>query len=183
MKRNSKAPKHGDAVRAANHGRYLSDAAATVIHRQNFIVPTIAIHKKNQELDVATLSLNDLASIHDEDPFMYYSIPGVRRAAVSLEDLDRSDVNALIRRGGGQALSPCRITTSSLSSNVGESSSFQATTTKISRQSRISFECHGIVLMEDLLLKDGDDDTSADDLDHFFLRPRMHEMYSTSIME
>ena len=183
IQRKSKVPKHCDEVEAAKQNRYLNNTTDKMIKSQHCNVSTISMNKEVQELDISNFSLSDLESLHDEDPFMYYSIPGVRRAAVSLEDLVCSDVNALIRRGGGQALSPCRITTSSLSSNVGESSSFQATTTKISRQSRISFECHGIVLMEDLLLKDGDDDTSADDLDHFFLRPRMHEMYSTSIME
>ena len=73
-KRKSIVPKHGDAVEAVNHEQYLNDTTVTMNHCQNGIVSTIVINNRIEELDIANFSLNYLESLHNEDPFMYYSI-------------------------------------------------------------------------------------------------------------
>ena len=55
---------------------------------------------------------------YETDPFLYYSIPGVREAEVSLQEVDfRKVVQAA---------------------------------TKVSRNTRVSFECHTSVVMDEL---------------------------------
>lgn len=167
IQRKSKVPKHCDEVEAAKQNRYLNNTTDKMIKSQHCNVSTISMNKEVQELDISNFSLSDLESLHDEDPFMYYSIPGVRRADVFLKDLDYSDLTPLIGLGGGQV--------SSLS-HLDESSSSQTTATHISRQSRFSLECHLNVLMENLLFEDGEDgDVSEDDLEHLFLRLRSEQ--------
>jgi hypothetical protein len=73
------------------------------------------------EIDISNFSAEDLQSLKQEDPFLYYSIPAVRRAALHLEEPDLSG------------------------------SSLEESTTVVKRRTRVSFECHSDVLMEDLL--------------------------------
>ena len=47
--------------------------------------------KKTVDLKYIT-SLDDLKSIKKQDPFMYYSIPGARKATVLMQDLDLSNL-------------------------------------------------------------------------------------------
>ena len=57
----------------------------------------------HQELEIRSLSEEEIKSLRKTDPFMYYSIPGVHRAATLLElvdDVDHSNKDALCRRGG-----------------------------------------------------------------------------------
>ncbi len=42
------------------------------------------------EIDISTLSTQDLQSLKQDDPFLYYSIPGVRKSAYSFEEPDMS---------------------------------------------------------------------------------------------
>ena len=73
------------------------------------------------EVDISTLSAEDLQSLKREDPFLYYSIPAVRRAA--LFNLEEPDVSE---------------------SSLGDS-------TTVKRCTRVSFECHSDLIMEDLM--------------------------------
>ncbi len=45
------------------------------------------------EIDISTLSTEDLQSLKKDDPFLYYSIPVVRSAAFSFEEPDMSLTN------------------------------------------------------------------------------------------
>eukprot|EP00584_Thalassiosira_punctigera_P004443 CAMPEP_0172538682 /NCGR_PEP_ID=MMETSP1067-20121228/10028_1 /TAXON_ID=265564 ORGANISM="Thalassiosira punctigera, Strain Tpunct2005C2" /NCGR_SAMPLE_ID=MMETSP1067 /ASSEMBLY_ACC=CAM_ASM_000444 /LENGTH=175 /DNA_ID=CAMNT_0013324229 /DNA_START=153 /DNA_END=680 /DNA_ORIENTATION=+ len=80
-----------------------------------------------RELDVREMREEDLESLRTTDPFLYYSIPGVRAASVALEDIDYSDLNMLSRRSTNQVSS----STQPQYSND----------TKVVRRSCISFEC------------------------------------------
>ncbi len=84
------------------------------------------------DIDIDTLSTEDLQSLKQDDPFLYYSIPTVRRAAFSLEEPDVS-----------------------LTSLEGS--------TAVKRRTRVSYECHADLLMDDLLedLEDEECDESA----------------------
>ena len=67
---------------------------------------------------------------YETDPFLYYSIPGVREAEVSLQEVDfRKVVQAA---------------------------------TKVSRNTRVSFECHTSVVMDELF---GDELDGLDESD------------------
>jgi len=80
-----------------------------------------------RELDVREMRDEDLESLRTTDPFLYYSIPGVRAARVALRDIDYSDLNMLSRRSTNQVSS----STQPQYSND----------TKVVRRSCISFEC------------------------------------------
>ena len=81
------------------------------------------------------------------DPFMFYSIPGVHKAEVLGKDVDYSDVTAL-----------------ALADNDGQPSSDRQedVEVKVSRRTRISFECHPSVLLEDLMLDNATQDVGQD---------------------
>ena len=87
--------------------------------------------KKTVDLKYIT-SLDDLKSIKKEDPFMYYSIPGARKATVLMQAIDLSNLI-----GAGQA--------------VVQDETPQAASQKVSRSTRISFECHPDLLLADML--------------------------------
>ena len=74
------------------------------------------------EIDTSTLSAEDLQSLKKDDPFLYYSIPAVRRA--NFTTAGKPD----------------------LSSSSGEPSN-----TIVKRSTRVSFECHVDLALEGLL--------------------------------
>lgn len=51
-----------------------------------------------QGLDITNLSEDDIKSLHSEDPFMFYSIPGIHKAAMLGRQVDFSDRDALLSR-------------------------------------------------------------------------------------
>ncbi len=124
------------------------------------IVPTFPAETAPQHMDVSNLTSIDLASLKRSDPFMYYSIPGAKNAAlhckdVSMTDLpsDRNDSEMILKR------------------NVSTKSS-------VPRKRRISVECHPDVLLEEMFtdtnftssLKDLDScSDDSDDLYDFLL--------------
>ncbi|KAL7528130.1 hypothetical protein ACHAXR_003930, partial [Thalassiosira sp. AJA248-18] len=95
--------------------------------------------KPSQELDLQDSSEEEIRCLQQKDPFLYYSIPGVRMAKAALKEVDYSDV--------------------SLTSQNSESQTPAVSKTKVARRSCVSFECHTNLLMEDLL-----DDLSEDEL-------------------
>jgi hypothetical protein len=98
------------------------------------------------EVDVnVAISAQDLQAIKKQDPFLYYSIPGVRDAAVHF-NADAVDMHQLaqegLRRNG--ASYPASIQSATASD-----------TAKVKRCTRVSFECHTDLLLNDLI--DDDD--------------------------
>ena len=83
--------------------------------------------KKTVDLKNIT-SLGDLKSIHKEDPFMYYSIPEVQRATVLMQDIDLTNILRGAPAQEAQDETP-------------------RASQKVSRSTRISFECHPDLLL------------------------------------
>jgi len=110
--------------------------------------------KETREIFVKSISAGDLRTMKKSDPFGYFSIPGVRRATLLMEDIDMSNLatsdNAMTR---SSMSCPSRLQTA-------EANSRRQT---IPRRSQLSFECHPASLLEeeqeeDLLDEDDDCD-------------------------
>jgi hypothetical protein len=86
---------------------------------------TVKPPSKHQHICTKDLTSKDLADLKETDSFMYYSIPSVRKAAI----LGKDEAQALSLENEGSV--PQIVT----------------------RQSRISFEFHSDILIEDLLLQ------------------------------
>ncbi|KAL7460153.1 hypothetical protein ACHAXS_000618 [Conticribra weissflogii] len=87
---------------------------------------------KQINININQLSTNDdLAILKKEDPFMYYSIPAVKKAEYLFQDVDVTILkNSCMRRNSISC--PGRM----------ESEEFSQPMRSITRKSRISFECH-----------------------------------------
>mmetsp|Transcript_10433 Transcript_10433/g.15842 ORF Transcript_10433/g.15842 Transcript_10433/m.15842 type:complete len:163 (-) Transcript_10433:174-662(-) len=99
---------------------------------------------REQKLDIQDMSEEDLISLKRTDPFLYYSIPGVRAASVTLSDVDLSDVNALCQE------LPSQIPLA-LDQPGNNDQPPAANNTKVERGSCLSFECHTSTLLDDAL--------------------------------
>lgn len=94
------------------------------------------------EIDVNTaLSAQDLQCLKKQDPFLYYSIPGVRNASVRL---DAVDMHQLAQDGLRRKCASCPA-----SIQIADASTTDAVA-KVKRCTRVSFECHVDLLLEDL---------------------------------
>ena len=91
-------------------------------------VPTKLMEKKPKRgVDLKNITgPDDLKSIQKQDPFMYYSIPGVRKATVLMQDIDMTNL-------------------------IGAPEQAPQVSQNVSRKSRISFECHPDLLIENFL--------------------------------
>mmetsp|Transcript_9170 Transcript_9170/g.15941 ORF Transcript_9170/g.15941 Transcript_9170/m.15941 type:complete len:147 (-) Transcript_9170:162-602(-) len=93
-------------------------------------------------IDLVDISADDLKSIQSKDPFLYYSIPGVRSSKVLMRDIDISNL-------GRSQFRNCRSCPSRL-----ETVQYNSQPHRVTRSSCISFECHPDLLFEDDLLDD-----------------------------
>ncbi|KAL3793819.1 hypothetical protein HJC23_006179 [Cyclotella cryptica] len=94
---------------------------------QTILVPTFSSEpRKTKQIDVSKLTEGDIQSLQKDDPFMYYSIPGISEAELLRETVDYSNLSSLIQGDGS-----C--------SGV------------VSRRSRLSTECDYAVLFKDLM--------------------------------
>ena len=64
---------------------------------EKFVVPTFQ-NKAPKKLDTRVLSSDALEMLHDQDVFMYYSIPEVRHAAMKGMDVDYNQVHGQVKR-------------------------------------------------------------------------------------
>mmetsp|Transcript_15285 Transcript_15285/g.26095 ORF Transcript_15285/g.26095 Transcript_15285/m.26095 type:complete len:167 (-) Transcript_15285:151-651(-) len=104
------------------------------------------------QISLSSKSADDLASIKKRDPFLYYSIPGVRKATMLMRDIDASNLgNSDVERS---ASSPARMETA-LSNTKSQI---------VTRKSAISFECPLEVHMEDLFSSDEDCEEFDEDI-------------------
>ena len=92
-------------------------------------------------LDLRNTSSEDLKSIQKLDPFMFYSIPGARRASMLNQDIDTSLL-------------------AGTSSN--RRSSWSAQSNKVARSTCISVEAHPDLLLENDLLEGVEEDFDFD---------------------
>ena len=110
------------------------------------IVETMPSPKSPKKVDLKRISADELLFIQTQDPFLYYSIPGVRSARLLLEDIDTSDLeSSTLSRGSLPSLS-----------SKDPVQGNQETQT-VTRSTRLLFECHPDLLLEELLQDDLDD--------------------------
>ena len=106
------------------------------------------------------------------DPFMYYSIPEVLDASINLKDVDYSDIIIRSRRNADSNLSsdPPQSQPRLNREEAGDDDDVAAG--KVSRKTRVSFECHPSKLveamMDDLDLEFGDESVRLDDIISLF---------------
>ena len=93
-------------------------------------IPT-AGSPEQKEVDISNISHEDLQALREKDAFLYYSIPSVRRDELGFSDPSHSS-KALDSQAPAAA---------------------EASTT-VKRCTRVSFECHTDLLMEDYLSED-----------------------------
>ncbi len=82
-----------------------------------------------------SLSAQDLKSLKKNDPFLYYSIPGVRNATVRAELVDMHQV---ARNGLNEHCQSSPASMQTTSESVA----------KVKRCTRVSFECHTDLLLD-----------------------------------
>jgi hypothetical protein len=74
-------------------GTWEDDHFLTASPGSSFIVKTV-FEKETRELRTQNMSSSDLASLKQEDSFMYYSIPGVKKAIWGGRSVDLQDVTS-----------------------------------------------------------------------------------------
>jgi len=95
-----------------------SDSSEEANATQNMLLVPLTVKKDTEEVDLHSMTEEDLKLLQKKDPFLYYSIPGVREAALSLKEVDYSKISQ----------SAC----------------------KVSRKTRVSFEKHTDLLLDEL---------------------------------
>ena len=158
---------------------------AEFISVQTFKVKTIPT-KPKREININDInSIDDLQSIKRQDPFMYYSIPGVRSAKMLMKkddnDIDTSTLGvSSLKMRTCSTPCPSRIPSNTKTRRTGTVrrdstknddcwDGQQQSSHKIERRTCISFECYPDLLLEDEDLFDDDDDDDLGDFDIFAL--------------
>jgi len=107
----------GDGINVTVNG---SAASSTSSPSHTISHPTFSDEKPKKIIDTTDLNVEDMESLKKSDPFLYFSIPAVRRAAVHNKEVDLSSLR-------------------------------DSQASRVERRSRISFECHTDLLLEDLM--------------------------------
>jgi hypothetical protein len=156
---------------------------AEFISVQTFQVKTIPT-KPKREININNInSIDDLQTIKRQDPFMYYSIPGVRSAKMLMKDDNDIDTSNLgvssLKMRTCTPLYPSRIPSNTKTRRTVRRDSTknddcwdqqQQSSHKIERSTCISFECYPDLLLDDEdLFDDDDDDDHLGDFDIFAL--------------
>lgn len=103
-----------------------ADSSTFVFH-----IATV-FEKPQKKLDIKDITFSDLASLKKSDPFMYYSIPAIRKAVLYGKEVDSSEISMPI------------------SDQIQRTMRGRSSKNQVTRQSRISFECYTDLLLEDL---------------------------------
>src|SRR6056300_1202326 len=105
----------------------------------SIVVPTTASSPEQREVfDISNLSNDDLQALRKKDPFLYYSIPSVRRAELGFSDSSSSC--------SSKGLDSSASAAAAMSDDDKSSAS-----TTVKRCTRVSFECHTDLLLEEYL--------------------------------
>ena len=97
------------------------------------------------------IDASDLKSIKEQDPFLYYSIPGVRSAELLGKDIDTSD------------LGTCQFKSASCCPTRSQRRQIRGRSHTVTRSTRISFECHPDLLYDDVFSSSEEDWDGSDD--------------------
>ncbi len=126
---------------------FIADSTRTGTgHEEMNYLPKPKIH----QVDSRDLNENSIKNLKIRDPFMYYSIPGVRKADILVREIKHSDVDALmqgfpVRQGHHQGRREAGM---SAGDNTLEGTDIG---TIVHRKSRHSTECHVSLIMQDIL--------------------------------
>jgi len=119
-----------------------SSQSSEFISSFTLTLPATALENKPKIIvDTSNLDEQDLELLKKQDPFLYFSIPAVHHAAVvrNSRGIDMSAIQGSRSKATSRRAScPSRIQQTSDS-------------TKVERKSRISFECHTDLLLEELM--------------------------------
>ncbi|KAL7442427.1 hypothetical protein ACHAXM_008530 [Skeletonema potamos] len=70
-----------------------SESSGETVVMQNRLLVPIAAKKNTELLELQPMTEEDLKLLQKKDPFLYYSIPEVREAALSLKEVDYSKIS------------------------------------------------------------------------------------------
>ena len=105
-------------------------------------VPTATAAPTPTQVDVDnSISEQDLESLKKQDPFLYYSIPGVRDATVRFK---RADMHQIVQNG----LRRCQSCPESSKASGTSCSEPPAPVIRVQRHTRLSFERHPDLLLD-----------------------------------
>ncbi|KAL3776371.1 hypothetical protein ACHAWO_004406 [Cyclotella atomus] len=110
-----------DSINARSCLKKISDNSQVITVPTFNDVPT-------RRIDIAELSSSEISSLKFDDPFMYYSFPSVREAYMRSQEADLS----------------------ALTEGASATNSDENATCKVTRQRRVSTECHPDLLLPDL---------------------------------
>jgi hypothetical protein len=115
--------------------------------------------KSYPQVDVGGLNSSDVESLKASDPFMYYSIPTLKNKSMFNEHL------SIYRVASSSFSGPTRIEMGDDSTRMDEDSCI------VTRQSRLSVECHADLIYERLIgaTNDTDDEQDSHDEEDYFL--------------
>ena len=119
-------------------------------------------------IDTSVLNEEDLHTLKRHDPFLYYSIPTVRDAAIRCRSVDLTTLKDPTSNRSRRSSCPSRIESSP--------------STTVEKKSCISFECHPDLLLEDLDLMNESELAGSDTgvnfdavFNHMLLRNKMEQ--------
>ncbi|MBV5280576.1 MAG: hypothetical protein J0651_04890 [Actinobacteria bacterium] len=124
-----------------------------------------------KEIDIRSLTDQDLCKLKTEDPFLYYSIPSIRRKSYLFDE--SNDVDAIKSSTSRRSSLPAdfRSRQDALYQDVHEDTRRRESIVR--RTSRLSTEAHPSLILEEMMLHellelDGDDSVDDDDMDDAF---------------
>ncbi|KAL7479266.1 hypothetical protein ACHAW6_005005 [Cyclotella cf. meneghiniana] len=97
-----------------------------------FSVATV-FERPRKEMDIRDITSTDLPALKKNDPFMYYSIPSIRKAALHFKEINAATL------------------TVSTSDEATGRSPGRSSKSKVTRQSRMTFECHPDLQLDGLM--------------------------------
>ena len=124
-----------------------------------------------KEIDIRSLTDQDLCKLKTEDPFLYYSIPSIKRKSYLFDE--SNDVDAIKSSTSRRSSLPAdfRSRQDALYQDVLEDTRRRESIVR--RTSRLSTEAHPSLIFEEMMLHellelDGDDSVDDDDMDDAF---------------
>ena len=146
-----------EAVKGAFTGRRQSSGKDTV----TLSIPTFSSITEAEEVDISNYTQDDLERLRLEDPFLYYSIPAMKR---KLYESDKSPMNSPASGDGTSRRSSCPTILLNSDSQVNDGPQQQQRRETVTRIRRFSVEPHPSVVMQQIM-KEMNIDEDSDDSD------------------
>ncbi|KAL3785669.1 hypothetical protein HJC23_001940 [Cyclotella cryptica] len=133
--------------------------SSSMCRRLSCVVPCETIFEKPiEQVNLEAFNSSDVASLKTKDPFLYYSIPAVKKAEVLQKELDLSSSDPLANFSRRQYRNP------------KQACDEKRVSLTVTRCSRVSFECHTDLLLQDLINDINDVDSDGEDaFDNFLI--------------